>query len=292
MSIFSLPRWVKQHMYVNKTFDLLAAQELETLRSRLAAFSSEKPDVSVVIPAWNEENNIFRTLSSLAANITTLRVEIIVVNNNSTDRTQELLDLLGVRSYFQPEQGISFARQLGLLKARGKYHLCADSDTIYPPFWIESMVKPMMTNEEIVGVYGRYSFIPSKKNHSRLLYRIYEAFTGLLIRKNRKNQEFMNFLGFNMGFVTRIAKETAGFKVNNARVFDNAKGSESYAAESEDGRMAQRLLTKGRLRLVTSQRARVYTSSRRLEAEGGLFRSFIDRFNRHANIFVKLKHTS
>src|SRR5690606_26173180 len=114
----------------------------------------------------------------------------------------------------------------------------------------------------------------------------------LLIRKNRKNQEFMNFLGFNMGFVTRIAKETAGFKVNNARVFDNAKGSESYAAESEDGRMAQRLLTKGRLRLVTSQRARVYTSSRRLEAEGGLFRSFIDRFNRHANIFFKLKHTS
>lgn len=292
MSIINLPRWVKQHLYVNKTFDSLSAEELEALRSRLSNFNAQEPDVSVVIPAWNEENNIFRTLSSLSANITTLRVEIIVVNNNSTDRTQELLDLLGVRSYFQPQQGISFARQLGLLKARGRYHLCADSDTIYPPFWIESMVKPMASNKEIVGVYGRYSFVPTTNTQSRIPYRIYEAFTGLLIRKNRKNQEFMNFLGFNMGFVTHIAKETAGFKVNNARIFDNAKDSESYAAESEDGRMAQRLLTKGKLKLVTSPRARAFTSSRRLEAEGGLFRSFIDRLNKHVGIFLKLRHTS
>lgn len=281
MSMFSLPNWVKKHTYVNKTYDLLRDEELETLRNKLAKFAPEQPDVSVVIPAWNEENNIFRTLSSLAANITNLRVEIIVINNNSTDRTQALLDSLGVKSHFQADQGISFARQLGLLKARGTYHLCADSDTLYPPFWIDSMVKPLMENKAIVGVYGRYSFIPQKGKYSRLPYRIYEAFTGLLIRKRRRNQEFMNVLGFNMGFVTNLARETNGFQVNNARLFDNIKDTNNYTEESEDGRMAQQLLTKGKLKLVTSTKARVYTSARRLEAEGGLLRSCINRLRKH-----------
>uniref|UniRef100_UPI0026EF42AF glycosyltransferase family 2 protein n=1 Tax=Pedobacter glucosidilyticus TaxID=1122941 RepID=UPI0026EF42AF len=176
MLYLKLPTWLKQHLYTQKGFADLSNTEIEDLKQRIKVFTHDTPDVSVVIPAWNEENNIFRAVSSLASNITNLKVEIIVINNNSSDRTQMVLDTLGIRSYLQPEQGTPHARQMGLYKAKGKYHLCADSDTFYPPRWIELMTKPMQENNDIVGVYGRYCFIPLPGG-SRLALIPYEKLT-------------------------------------------------------------------------------------------------------------------
>lgn len=282
MAAFHLPSWLHQHLYINKKFSDLTASEIEDLKARLSKFNSENPDVSVVIPAWNEENNIYRALSSLASNITNLNVEILVINNNSTDGTQAVLERLGVKSCFQPLQGISFARQMGLLKAKGKYHLCADSDTFYPPNWIDLMVKPMIKNKNIVGVYGRYSFIPPD-GISRFSLWFYEKLTGVLIRIRKYKREHINVLGFNMGFVTEIGIASGGFEVKQVRKFDNAIDSPDFVEESEDGRMAVNLKTRGSLKLITRSKARVFTSSRRLTSEGGVMSSFLRRLQLHVN---------
>lgn len=279
MSLFRLPHWIQLHLYPDRKFRNLTTEEIGDLRQRLASFRHDDPEVSIMIPAWNEQDNIFRALSSLASNKTKYRTEIAVINNNSTDATQELLDQLGVKSYWQPEQGITHARQMGLLKAKGKYHLCADSDTLYPPHWIDAMVTPMETNKEVLGVYGRYSFIPSP-GEGRPLFYFYEKLTGILIRLRKKNREYVNVLGFNMGFVTAAGKNGSGFAVLQARKFDNAKG-ENYVEESEDGRMAVSLMKQGKLLLVTDNAARVYTSSRRITSEGGLLKSFTDKAGLH-----------
>ena len=280
MAIFDIPAWVKPHLFAGKNFDDLTAGEIAGLRERLVHFNHAKPAVSIMIPAWNEQDNLYRALSSLAANITERTVEIVVINNNSTDRTQELLDALGVRNYLQLVQGTPHARQMGLFKARGRYHLCADSDTYYPPTWIEAMLKPMLQNENILGVYGRYSFIPPP-GHNRLSLIPYEMLTGIIIRIRRRKREFINMLGFNMGFVTEAGRTTGGFEVSQVRKFDNALGSEYFVDEAEDGRMALNLQKKGRIKMVTVKEARVFTSSRRLQAEGGLLQSFKNRFIIH-----------
>ncbi|MBC7914867.1 MAG: glycosyltransferase [Pyrinomonadaceae bacterium] len=280
MSLFRLPAWLNQHLYTEKNFSDLTDQELDDLTNRLSKFKHDNPEVSVVIPAWNEENNIYRALSSLASNVTDLKVEIIVVNNNSTDNTQQVLDRLGVKSYFQPVQGTPYTRQMGLMKASGKYHLCADSDTFYPPRWIELMSKPMIKNPKIVGVYGRYCFIPPK-GQSRLSLWLYERVTGVLIRIRKYNREYINVLGFTMGFVTEVGRTTGGFEVTEVRKFDNALGSEYFVEEAEDGRMAVNLKKKGSLKLVTDANARVFTSSRRLTSEGGILASFLRRIELH-----------
>ncbi len=277
MGIFALPEWIKPHLYLNKKFDDLSQGELDDLKKRISRFREETPEVSVVIPAWNEENNIYRALSSLSASHTKYKVELVVINNNSTDRTQMVLDTLGVRNYLQPEQGTPHARQMGLEKARGKYHLCADSDTFYPPDWIDLMVAPMKKKPEIVGVYGRYSFIPPE-GYNRLGLWFYERVTGVLIRIRKRRREFLNVLGFNMGFVTETGRETGGFKVTQVRKFDNAAGSDYFVDEAEDGRMAVNLKKKGRLQLVTQPKARVYTSPRRLMYDGGIWQAFKNRF--------------
>src|ERR1041384_3541308 len=85
------------------------------------------PDISIVMPAYNEEENIVPTLASLCNNITNRNVEIIVVNNNSKDKTEELVKACGVTCVLQTIQGITPARNFGLQHARGKYILNADA---------------------------------------------------------------------------------------------------------------------------------------------------------------------
>ena len=278
MPPLSLPSWLKLHLFPNKKFHNLTEAELTDLRTRLSRFRADDPEVSVVIPAWNEADNIYRTLSSLASNETTLRVEIIVINNNSTDATQQVLDSLGVRSFPEYTQGIAFARQKGLEEARGRYHLCADADTFYPPQWIELMTQPMISSSEITGVYGRYAFLPPPGKGRQSLW-FYEFCTSILFKIRKKRREFINVLGFNMGLVTQIGRETGGFKTTTARTFNN----ELNVVESEDGWMAIRLKTRGRLKLVTDPAALVFTSSRKLLQDGGILKAFSNRIKGHAS---------
>ncbi len=278
MSLFGLPKWLLPHLFRNKQFKDLTNQEIENLKTAISSFKEEKPDVSVVIPAWNEENNIYRTLSSLSQSRTKYKVEIVVINNNSTDGTQFVLDTLGVRNYLQTIQGTPFARQMGLDMARGKYHLCADSDTFYPPDWIDLMVAPMENDSGITGVYGNYSFIPPE-NQGRFGLWIYEQFAEIMIRIRKKNREYLNVYGFNMGFVTETGRTTGGFKVSGSRVYANVVGAD-YMNEAEDGRMALNLKKEGNLKRVTDSKATVFTSPRRLLDDGSIANAFINRAKR------------
>ncbi|ACT91445.1 glycosyl transferase family 2 [Dyadobacter fermentans DSM 18053] len=278
MSLLGLPKWILPHLFTNKRFEDLTEAEIQALRERISRFKHETPDVSVVIPAWNEENNIYRTLSSLSASRTRYNVEIVVVNNNSTDGTQNVLDKLGVRNYLQTVQGTPFARQMGLDNARGKFHLCADSDTFYPPDWIDLMVEPMAKNARVTGVYGNYAFIPPD-GQGRLGLWFYEKFAGLMIQIRKKNREYLNVYGFNMGFVTEVGRRTGGFKVSGQRIYANIVGSD-FQNEAEDGRMALNLKKEGDLQQVTSSKATVFTSPRRLLDDGSISKAFFNRAKR------------
>ncbi|MCE6987646.1 glycosyltransferase family 2 protein [Dyadobacter sp. CY323] len=281
MSIFGLPAWIKPHLFPKKQFRDLSEEDLARLKTSISHFNPENPDISVVIPAWNEENNIYRTLSSLSASRTKYKVEIVVINNNSTDGTQHVLDSLGVRNFLQPVQGTPFARQMGLDLARGKYHLCADSDTFYPPDWIDLMVAPMVKDPGITGVYGNYAFIPPE-NQGRFGLWLYEKSAGVMIRIRKKNREYLNVYGFNMGFITEVGRTTGGFKVSGSRVYANIVGSD-YANEAEDGRMALNLKKAGRLKMVTDSKATVFTSPRRLLDDGSITKAFVNRAKRQLN---------
>ncbi|MPR32114.1 glycosyltransferase family 2 protein [Salmonirosea aquatica] len=285
MSLLNVPAWVKAHLYEERRFDALSAREVMVLRQALQRFSEPNPEVSVVIPAWNEADTIHRTLASLAASNTRLRTELIVIDNNSTDATAQVLETLGVRTFLQTVQGTPHARQMGLDRAKGRFHLCADSDTLYPPGWIDRMVKPMREQTGIVGVYGTYSFIPPP-GQNRLGLAFYEFMTLLPILYRKRKKEYMNVYGFNMGFVTEIGRQTGGFRVGGNRVYTHVVGSD-FANEAEDGRMALNLTSRGKLYWVMHPKARVFTSSRRLMDEGSIGQAFIKRVKRQLGFSPK-----
>src|SRR5665647_2356450 len=101
MGNFFLPTWLKQHLFTYDRISDVSEERLNRIKTGLAGLNSDSPDVSIVIPVWNEENNILKTLSSLSEIKTNYKCELILVNNNSTDNTQELIDSLGVRSVFE-----------------------------------------------------------------------------------------------------------------------------------------------------------------------------------------------
>ncbi len=92
-------------------------------------------DYSVIIPAYNEEAllaNTLKTLQKAMAEIS-LSGEIIVTDNNSTDRTAEIARAAGAKVVFEPINQISRARNAGAKHAQGHYLVFIDADTLASP---------------------------------------------------------------------------------------------------------------------------------------------------------------
>jgi len=157
---FSLPTWVTQILSKPLRISEYSAAEVEELKKKLSIFSNENPVVSVVIPAWNEEEGILHTLISLANTNTKYPVELLVIDNNSTDGTADLLKKLGVKTILETKQGVGHARTNGLHSAKGTYILTGDSDTLYPAGWITAMTDTLVNgaNIPVYCVHGSYSF--------------------------------------------------------------------------------------------------------------------------------------
>jgi len=256
------------------------------LRIRLTKFDVENPLVSIVIPAWNEEENITKTIASLSLNEFDFPCELFVVNNNSTDNTQAVLDNIGVRSMIELNQGIAPARRRGLLESRGKYQLCCDSDTIYPPKWIKTMTEALQKNEHkgVACIYGSYSFIPAD-GKTRFNLALYESASSVIRFFKSKKTDYLRVMGFNFGLDRKIALEVNGFIMEKSRKFRNELGTADYVANSEDGLMAFHIKKAGyKILYVNNNRSRAWTSDRRMQIEGGMLRAIklrlIKIFNR------------
>jgi len=276
MNRFIIPQWVKDLDFEYEDYTQLPAEFLANVKKGLVRFSEPNPEVSIIIPAWNEEKSIVKTLASFSELTLPFRTELIVVNNNSTDRTQEILDYFGVTSYFQPIQGISITRQLGLEKAKGNIILSADADSLYPPQWGTNFAQ-LLQNPTISVVYGRYSFIPS--TGSRIWLAVHEILAETIFYLRRGKKDFLNVMGFNFAYRRDEAFAVGGFS--------------RIQMKWEDGMMAKRLQDQfGKIALVATSDSRPWTSDRRLMADGGLFKAFVRRLKKEFKFLHELLPTS
>jgi len=113
------------------------------------------PLISVVIPALNEEGFLERTLKSLLKQ-DFRQFELIVVDNNSTDRTAKIAEEFGAKVVFEPKRGIGAARQRGFLEARGEIIATTDADTILPKNWVSKILKEFKKRKKTVAFGGLF----------------------------------------------------------------------------------------------------------------------------------------
>jgi glycosyltransferase involved in cell wall biosynthesis len=263
---YVVPAWVEKLNLSYKEYKDVPDSFFKDLNTRLDQVQSKSPLVSIIIAAYNEEINVLRCINSLSYAKTNIPFEIIVVNNNSADHTQDSISRMNIRGLFQPIQGCGPARQLAQENANGKYILLADADCLYPPGWIEEMMK-VLQQENVVCVYGRYSFIP-EKGFSRLQLYLLEKLKDAAAEFRHLKRPHLNAFGISMGYVKALGLKE-GFIMHNIR--------------GDDGRLAFDLMKYGMIKQVKSMEARPWTAPRTLQRDGSFYKAISNR------IIIELK---
>ena len=116
---------------------------------------SPRPLVSVIVPAYNAERFLGRALRSGLAQ-TYPNLEIIVVDDGSTDRTPEVIRSFTdarVRHLSQPNRGQGAARNLGIRASAGRYVTFLDADDVYLPLKVERQVEFLTVHPDCEVVF-------------------------------------------------------------------------------------------------------------------------------------------
>ena len=110
--------------------------------------------LSIIIPAFNEERLITQCLNSVSESIAAnhrpdFEFEVIVVDNNSTDKTADLARRSGAIVVFEPINQISRARNAGAAMAKGDWLLFVDADSLLSPGMITDILKLIDSNKYV-----------------------------------------------------------------------------------------------------------------------------------------------
>ena len=175
-----MSKWYDKYLSIyGKPYDEVSDNILDEIKTKLGAQQSGTPLISIVVIAYNEERRLAACLWSLSELHTKYPIEILGVNNNSKDRTEEVYKRLGLPYFNESKQSPGFARQCGLENAKGKYHFCIDADTFYPPRYVDLMMTKL-SKPNVSCVSSFWSFFPDD-NHSRFGLFLFEMIRDMFL---------------------------------------------------------------------------------------------------------------
>ena len=127
--------------------------------------------ISIIVPAYNEEKTIGKCLKSFQRYLpkkSNHLIEIIVVDNASTDNTAEICkNFPNVKVIYEPSKGSNRARQRGLEEAKGELLAFIDADSMITKKWFNTVEKRFSYNEKLVCLSGPYKLydLPKWQQH-------------------------------------------------------------------------------------------------------------------------------
>jgi glycosyltransferase involved in cell wall biosynthesis len=213
--------------------------------------------LSVVIPAFNEEKFLPACLASLKNQDFDADYEVIVVDNNSTDRTAEVALAYGARVLREPVRGVCPARQCGTEGAQGEIIVSTDADCIFPRDWLKNIYKPF-AEADVAAVLGPFEFTPIPRWglwYSKLIFNIVGRFY-------RKKNRLICAPASNFAFRRAIWSAAGGYNIK-------------LHQGGDENDLLKRLMERGRIIYLPANG--VLTSSRRL-AKGIIYSLFITAF--------------
>lgn len=184
----NMNRWLKQHS--RSRIVLKPGNETRFLRIRfegLPPVSGEQPKISVIMAAHNAEATIEQAIRSILQQ-TWENLELIVVNDKSTDGTPDILEDLArldqrlVVFHNSANVGPYVSKNLALTKASGDFVTGHDADDLALPERLEKQVQFLLDDPALVGTYGHMVRLDEagRLNHpSRMLN---HSFDGILRR--------------------------------------------------------------------------------------------------------------
>lgn len=236
--------------------------------------------LSIVIPAHNEEAGLANNLKKAVARVLeqSREVELIVVNNASTDHTGDIArTFLGVKVVDEPNKGLVRARQAGFVHSTGDLIANVDADSQIPAGWIEKVFLEFEKNPELVALSGPYIYydLPSWFNLiSKIYYWFGLAFTYLNFNKARRGAMLQ---GGNF-----ILRRSALEKIGGYRF-------EQFNFYGEETDVAMRICEVGKIKFTF--KLPMITSGRRMKGEGMFRVAFTYALNYFWTIFFGRPYT-
>lgn len=201
-----MKHWYKKYLSIyGKSLCDVPQDIMDSTRERLLALQNDEPLVSVVVIAYNEEYRLASCLWSLSELKSKYPLEILGVNNNSTDGTEQVYQDLGLPYYNESRQSPGYARLCGLQHARGKYHFFIDADTVYPSCYVDKMMaKLLKSGISCVGTF--WSFYPDK-NHSAFSLFWFELIRDIFLWIQHFKRPELNIRGMTFAFNADYARQ-------------------------------------------------------------------------------------
>ena len=211
--------------------------------------------LAFVIPAYNEEALIGKCVESVLAEVkrSGRDCEIVVVNNNSTDRTAEIAAAAGARVVDEKQKGIVSARDGGFQATTAELVANIDGDTMVTPGWLDVVFEEFERDPRLVCLSGPYVYYDLNA-WQRFLVGGFYGLTTLIYWINR--------------YVLRVGSVVQGGNfVLKRDAWIRAGGfNREIKFYGEDTDVAVRLAKQGKVKFT--HRLKMKTSGRRLAEEG------------------------
>lgn len=212
--------------------------------------------LSIVIPAYNEEEFIGDCLNSILHEVQgkNYDLEIIAVNNSSTDRTREIIaSFPGVKLIDEPAKGLVKARRAGYLASKGELVANIDADTRITKGWFDKVFEEFSKNPKLVALSGPHIYYDLSKQ-ARAAVRVFYYLGFITYLLNR--------------YVFRVSSMLQGGNFVIKRTALEAIGgfNSEFDFWGEDTDLARRLVKVGDVKFTFD--LPIYASGRRLEKEG------------------------
>ncbi len=148
--------------------------------------------ISVIIPVFNGEKTIEETVDSIL-NQTFKDIEIIIINDGSTDATLEIIKNISdsrIKIFSYPNAGLSASRNRGIDRAKEEYISFIDADDLWTPDKLESQLKALQKNTQAAVAYSWTDYIDESSKFIKSGRRIKvngDAFSKLLVTNFLEN---------------------------------------------------------------------------------------------------------
>ena len=272
-----MAKWYDKYLSIyGKSFDEIPEDVFDTIKSQLAVRQSAEPLISIVVIAYNEERRLAACLWSLSELSSQYPIEILGVNNNSIDLTEQVYQRLGLPYFNESKQSPGFARQCGVEHAKGKYHFCIDADTFYPSRYIDLMMAKLL-KPNVSCVSSFWSFFPDEQ-HSALGLFLFELIRDTFLWIQHFKRPELCVRGMVFAFKTDLARQV---KIRT----DIRRG--------EDGSLALSLKPYGKIAFLYHRQARPVTGYGTIGSQS-LWQSFVQHVKIQgkglSRIFFKKEH--
>ena len=176
-------------------------------------------DVSIIIPCLNEEKSVVECITRARAWLerSGRSGEVVVVDNNSTDRTAEVAREAGARVIFEELRGKGNAFQTGVRETSGRYIVMADGDATYDLSQLDEMIEPLTHGYDMVIGNRLKGAMESKSMpvlHRYIGNPLFNALIGLIARQ-RMGDVLSGLRAFTRDAWTRMAPVSTGFELES-----------------------------------------------------------------------------